>query len=244
MLLAMISLPCSLRMTTSNFESYSVVLKGFEHLGPALAGNDWDEWDEEEGEPSGARPARGLSAEAHGNLLSAFTTSLTTTAIPDSLGNIQESAPVPVTELFHAVSPACQRVNSAVQRQSRDRVGGRFFMPDIIEAAKTRPTEQDYVSEEDPIAIYQYSGRGKRAKIRLGVAERLFEASTKGGRGRFAPVSALNIMDVTGKVLCRMYEPARPPCVTTVGGQPADVTVVWRSRRALLLSSWRMFPLI
>lgn len=59
-------------------------------------------------------------------------------------------------------------------------MGGRFFLPDIIEAARLRPTGEGYFSEEDQLAIYQPSRRGRRAKVTFGIAERLIQLSAKG----------------------------------------------------------------
>lgn len=154
------------------------------------------------------------------------TSNLLSHAIPNALSSIQESATQPVKERHSAISRGCRQVSSAVVRQIRDRVGGRFFMPEIIEAAQTHPTEKDYASEEDNVAVYVPSSRGKKAAFRIGSIERISQASKKGGKSKHVPVSQIHIEDMDGKMHCRMYVPAKEPVATEVNGQPAYVQVI------------------
>ena len=55
----------------------------------------------------------------------------------------------------------------------------------------------------------------------LGTTERLTRAATTGGKKQQTPVPSLHILDDTGTVWVRMFEPARPPQVTEVQGQTA-----------------------
>ena len=94
-------------------------------------------------------------------------------------------------------------------------------MPDIIEAASFEPTDPDYMSEEDPTAIYQSSRPGRPASIVYGTAERLIRANDKSERKLQVP--SLHIEDQIGTVWVRRFEPAKPPLTTQLQG---DVTYV------------------
>ena len=114
----------------------------------------------------------------------------------------QPHAPQSIQERYKGISTACRLASSAISRQSRDRVGGRFFLPDIIEAAQLQPTGEDYMSEEDPIAIFQPAVRGRRARVAYGTAERLHLVSGKGGKVRDVLVQNMHIMDRDGLCVC------------------------------------------
>ena len=142
-------------------------------------GNE-DDWEDQS---SGAgQSSDELSTGAHQNRLQMQTSDLLTRAIPEAMSSIQEASSQPVKELHAVISEACRRVSSAIGRQSRDRVGGRFFMPEIIEAAQTHPTERDYASEEDNIAVYVPSSRSKRAAFRVGLLDASHKLQRKGAR--------------------------------------------------------------
>lgn len=193
------------------------------------------------------------TASAHGNL-HRQTSNLMTKAMDDSseAGTAQPLDTAGVKALYADISKSCKQVNSAISRQPRDRVGGRFFMPDIIEAANFEPTDPDYMSEEDTLAIYESSRSGKAARIVYGTAERLIRAgdkiklaerkgrkgSEKGSeqrsesgdkgqqdeaKGRSLQVPSLHIEDVGGKVYVRMFELAKSPAVTSVEGRSTYV---------------------
>lgn len=52
-------------------------------------------------------------------------------------------------------------------------VGGRFFLPDIVDAARQGASADDVKSEEDPVALFE-PGRGRRRHgISFAIAERL-----------------------------------------------------------------------
>ena len=70
-------------------------------------------------------------------------------------GAAQPPSTKAVKTMFADISKAGRLINSAISRQLRDRVGGKFFLPDIIEAANFEPSDPDYMSEKDTVAIYE-----------------------------------------------------------------------------------------
>ena len=136
------------------------------------AGDDWDNEEDDETE----HPGTSTSAAMQGERLQSFASNLVTREMSAALSEAQSDLPgahEAVLATFARVRGACKKVSSAVARQIRDRVGGRFFLPDIIEAAQSEPSDPDYMSEEDNIAIYEHGKGGRCGGFSFATVERL-----------------------------------------------------------------------
>ena len=113
-------------------------------------------------------------------------------------------------QLLAEVADVCRRVNATIARQSADRTRGRFFGPEVVDAAMMEPVDADYMSDEDTIAVYIKYDDGSDA-VEIGLAERLMRARQAGSLVPYENANQLSINDPRGIVRVRWFEAAMPP---------------------------------
>lgn len=138
-------------------------------------------------------------------------------------GDVSGMAPEPAAgenvsarQLLQRTHDAVRRVNSAIAKPSADR-RHRFNMPEIISSAALAPTDAEYMSDEDTVAVYRPAQGRRPACWAIGTVERMIEPSTKGGRSNENVVHQLSVNNGDGRVLCHLFEPP-------LSSQPAKVS--------------------
>lgn len=109
-------------------------------------------------------------------------------------------------QLLAEAADICRRANAAFARMIDDRTRGRFFTPDVIDAARMEEVDSGYTSDEDTIAVYCEYDNGSHG-VEVALAERLLKGKTAGSKTPHDTVNQLSTNDPCGIVRVRWFQP-------------------------------------